>query len=170
MKEMNEQLGQLALDYKAKEDSMYEEIAPTALKMFDKGAVNNLVDAYNTVSKLFGLAGDYPAFSSDLKSLPADFVKGLSMIKKSVDDAVIMDAVDESLSFSLAGINTSNGLRMLATQLIGLSRDRGFKQFLLEQPVEEPVESTEEEPAPTAQMAPAPKSSKMSLGDLLGKL
>lgn len=167
---MNEQLGQLALDYKTKEDTMYEEIAPTALKMFSKSALNTLTDAYNIVSKLFGLAGDYPLFTEDVKTLPSDFVKGLSMIKKSVDDAIIMDALNEDAAISLAGISTDNGLRMLAGQLVGLSKDRAFKQFLLEQPAEKPAESTEEASMPTGEMAPAPKTGKMSLGDLLKNL
>lgn len=169
-KEMNPELGEMALEYKDKEDSMYKEIAPTALKMFSKASLNNLVDAYNVVSKLFGLPGDYPSFDADQKTLPVDFVKGLSMVKTSIDDAITMDVLDEDMSFSLADVNTSNGLLSIASKIIMASKDKMFKRFLLEEAPEPnaPTELRLQEEAPKPPVT-KPEGST-DLATLLGRL
>lgn len=128
-----------------KEDEMFEMASPVG-RWTDRG-LNILVKVVNKVLPLFGQTPDYPTFTKgDYKTLPADFMRVLSMISGAINDAITAEALDPSMAFDLPTMITDESAQAVAAKLDMLAKDKSFKQFLkqpkMAAPV--PVEPTEE--------------------------
>lgn len=137
-----------------KEDEMYEMASPVG-RWTDRG-LNILVKATNKILPLFGQTPDYPMFAKgSYKTLPADFMRVLSMIGGAINDAVAGEALDPSKTFDLPTMITDEDAMAVAAKLDTVAKDKSFKQFLKEpkmaapvsvEPAEEPqTEMTEEQ-------------------------
>ena len=145
---LSDSLGASALDYKETQDASMGSIAPKATKMFSKGAMNRLVKAFNKLKDAYGLQETYPDFTSDITVFPTEFVKLLSMVTASTQEAASQDVIEPKDTVSLDGIVKDTGVLMLASKLEALASYRPFKMWLVEAPsmdtselAEEPVET-----------------------------
>jgi hypothetical protein len=163
---LSESLGQKALQIKQSQDQLASSMAPTAVKMFSKRALNALVKSFNALAPVYGLMETYPEFTADAKTLPNDFVKYLIMVGQSTRDAVAQDIIDPELIVSLDGIKDDKGILRMSAQLDGLRKDRGFKAFLTEAPDYE-AEDTAEAEQPIEEAAPAEAPEEDELMSLL---
>lgn len=146
MEMLPEMLGQKAIALKSKQDEMFGPIAPVAVKLFTKGALNQLVKSFNDLAPAYGLLEKYPDFTADAKTLPVDFVKLLSMVGASTREAAAADVLDESEIVSLGGITKDSGLLMLASRMDSLKKDTEFKRWLTEAPDQLPPDEEPSEP------------------------
>lgn len=126
----------------SKEDEMFAATMPAG-RWTERG-LNMLVKATNKVLPLFGQTGDYPTFPvGEVRNLPGDFVRVLTMIADAVKDAVNAEVLDAGAGIVLEGMMDDSGAILLASKLDKLSKDRQFKSFLKEpKPEMEMPEST----------------------------
>ncbi len=134
MEQLPEMIGQKAVALKSKQDELFSGIAPVAMKVFTKGALNRLVKSFNDLAPAYGLLEKYPDFTADAKTLPVEFVKLLSMVGASTRQAAEADILDATEIVSLEGINKDAGILMLASRLDALKKDVEFKRWLTEAP------------------------------------
>lgn len=170
MEQLPEQLGQKALALKEKQDAMFAPIAPTATKMFGKSALNRLVKSFNSIAPMYGLLEVYPDFTADVKTLPVDFVKLLSMVGSSTRQAAEADVLDASQIVSLEGIVKDNGLLALAAKLDILKRDLEFKRWLTEAPDMMEGEGAPEDEPVSQEEAPSVESGDELMNLLKGRM
>jgi len=128
-----------------KEDEMYEMASPVG-RWTDRG-LNMLVKATNKILPLFGQTPDYPMFGKgDYKTLPADFIRVLSMIGGAINEAVTAEALDADKAFDLPTMITDADAQAVAAKLDLVAKDKSFKRFLAEPKMAPtvPVAQTEE--------------------------
>lgn len=135
------------------DEAVFAELAPQG--PFTKKAVNALVKSTNELLPLFGQEPTYPDFEGDVEGLPTDFVRVLAMFQGAVNAAVDAEMVDEEFDFMLEDLTDDRALLMLAGKLKNLSKQRDFKTFLKNPPMEEMdeeeamvVDNEMNEPAP----------------------
>lgn len=113
-----------------KDEEMYSNLAPKG--DFHQKALNALVVAANRLLPAFGQTPDYPQFSSDVKELPTDFVRILSMFCDASDDAVEGEVIDPELKISLDEMADDASLVSTAGKINALAASKDFKKFLKE--------------------------------------
>lgn len=113
-----------------KDEEMYASMAPKG--DFHQKALNALVQASNRLLPAFGQSPDYPMFSSDVKELPTDFVRILSMFCDASDDAVEGEVVDPELKLSMDELMDDASLISVAGKINALAASKDFKKFLKE--------------------------------------
>lgn len=127
------------------DEEMYSTLAPVG--KFSSRALNILVQATNKLLPLFGQDPNYPVISTDLKVLPTDFVRILSMFVSASTDASSDERITPDLVVSLDGIKDDSGLIALASKINLLAKSKDFKNFLKEpMNIEKKEEIVEENP------------------------
>lgn len=101
-----------------------------------------LVKATNKLLPLFGQSGDYPTLPGNLKELPEDFTRVITMFVAAVNDAIAEEVVGPEMAISLDSITDDTGLLTLAGKLQMLASSKDFKKFLSE-PAEDETRGTE---------------------------
>lgn len=144
--EMEAKVGEL----EAEEEGMYSDMSPVG--DFSKAALNSLVQAHNSVSKLFGMEA-YPVFESDMEQFPSRFTKEIMMIADAASDALEADVITEEMVPMIEGIKADRDVAMLAGKLSMLGKSKDFKKFLQEAPQEEEEMVAEEEVASEGEMS-----------------
>lgn len=132
-------------EVETREDEMYG--AAVKGKFTGKG-LNALVQATNRLLPLFGIKQEYPAFGPEtVASLPADFVRLLSMFSKAITDAVDKGILPEDAVIDLSVVTNDNSLQGLGGRLQMAAKSAPFKRFLMSKvaeggPAESPTEDT----------------------------
>jgi hypothetical protein len=142
----------------AKDEEMYSNMAPKG--DFHQKALNALVSSANRLLPAFGQTPDYPMFTSDVKELPTDFVRILSMFCDASDDAVEGEIIDPELALSMDELTDDASLMALSGKLNALSASKDFKRFL-----KEPYSKSEGKEA-TAKAPPTAPKGEMSSEDM----
>ena len=111
------------------EDMAYEMKSPKG--RFSGKALNALVDAANRLTPLFGISEKYEKFGPEtLTSLPAPFVRLLTMFATAIADAVEEGALTEDVALMMDGVTDDAGLQGIAGRLNMAAQSPGFKKFL----------------------------------------
>ena len=127
---MKEKVMEREGEMNATEDNLYAASSPVAVDMFHKKALNALVKATNKLLPLFGVSQAYAALPEDIKTLPTDFVRILSMFSSAISDAIAADTIEPDMAFSLEDITDDTGLVQAAGKIGAVSGERAFKAFL----------------------------------------
>lgn len=127
-KEVEGDVGEL----EAMDEEKFKAIAPKGL--FTVRGLNGLVNATNKLLPLFGQTGDYPTFKQDVKELPTDFVRVLSMFIAAIDDAIAEEIIGPEMAIDMASITDDTALTTIAGKLQMLSKIKEFKKWLQEAP------------------------------------
>jgi hypothetical protein len=146
----------------ATEDSLYAASSPVAVDMFHKKALNALVKATNKLLPLFGVSQAYAALPGDIKTLPTDFVRILSMFSSAISDAIAADTIDPDMAFSLEDITDDTGLVQAAGKIGMVSGEKAFKAFLKAPRKEVAAEEDQMDMAP--EMAESMDSEELFMG------
>jgi hypothetical protein len=127
---MKEKVMEREGEMNATEDNLYAASSPVAVDMFHKKALNALVKATNKLLPLFGVSQAYAALPEDIKTLPTDFVRILSMFSSAISDAIAADTIEPDMAFSLEDITDDTGLVQAAGKIGMVSGEKAFKAFL----------------------------------------
>jgi len=114
----------------ATEDNLYDASSPVAVDMFHKKALNVLVKSTNKLLPLFGVSKAYETLTEDMKTLPTDFVRILSMFSSAISDAIAADTIEPDMAFLLEDETDDTGLIQVAGKIGAVSGERAFKAFL----------------------------------------
>lgn len=133
------ELSSSVLEAERTDEEMYATMSPVG--KFSSRGLNILVQATNKLLPLFAQEPNYPMFSTDLKTLPTDFVRILSMFSNASRDASTDERITPDLVVSIDDIKDDSGLVALAAKINLLAKSKDFKNFLKEPA---PVESKEE--------------------------
>lgn len=141
------------------EEESFGAMAPTG--DFSAPGLNALVDGLNAVLPLFGI-DDYPRFSEGMQTLPARFVKQLTMVMEAASAAGLDDMV-----IDLGSIVDDRSLKMAAGKLRALAGSTDFKRYIRSERPEEAPTAPAPGGLPELPMAVAAKESGMSEDDLM---
>lgn len=118
------------------EEAIFQEMAPQG--KFSKKAMNSLVKSANELLPSFGQEPTYPTFEeATITQFPTDFVRVLAMFQGAVNAAVDAEMVDAEYDFMMEDLTDDRAVMMLAGKLKQLARQRDFKAFLKNPPMEE---------------------------------
>ena len=154
LEKMKETAMRRAGDVEEIEDENYAAASPKG--RFTPKGLNVLVDASNKLAPLFGIDDKYPKFTGieGLTTLPAEFVRLLSMFGKAIGDAVEADVLPEDAAIDLMTVVDDSGLQSLAGRIGMAAASPKMKKFLMRKVVKTGAaemtegESPEESPAP----------------------
>lgn len=124
------------------DDEMFAQMAPTG--DFSKNAMNRLVDATNKLLPLFDQTPDYPSFPDGVQQFPTDFVRVLGMFQGAINMAVDAGEIPEEMDFNMEDIQDDRSIMMLAGKISALAKNKDFKRFLENPPMEEEDQMEEE--------------------------
>lgn len=133
-------------DLELEDEAVVASLAPVGV--FTSRGLDPLVKATNMILPLFGQDATYPKIP-DTKKLPVDFTRLLIMFSTAVQDAIEADVLADEMEVDYSWLSNDTSLLTLAGKLQMLSKDKGFKKFLLEPPPEQKQEqedTTVEEP------------------------
>lgn len=153
LEKMKETAMRRAGDVEEIEDENYAAASPKG--RFTPKGLNVLVDASNKLAPLFGIDDKYPKFTGieGLTTLPAEFVRLLSMFGKAIGDAVEADVLPEDAAIDLMTVVDDSGLQSLAGRIGMAAASPKMKKFLMRKVVKTGAaemtegESPEESPA-----------------------
>jgi len=121
------------------EDELTSMSSPEATDMFHTKPLYALVVATNKLLPLFGVTKPYGSITEDVKTLPVDFTKVLSMFSAAISDAIAEDILTEDMSIDLDSVTDDAGLISIAGKLGMVSKSLPFKKFLKSPPVKKEV-------------------------------
>jgi len=153
LEKMKETAMRRAGDVEEIEDENYAAASPKG--RFTPKGLNVLVDASNKLAPLFGIDDKYPKFTGieGLTTLPAEFVRLLSMFGKAIGDAVEADVLPEDAAIDLMTVVDDSSLQSLAGRIGMAAASPKMKKFLMRKVVKTGAaemtegESPEESPA-----------------------
>ena len=153
LEKMKETAMRRAGDVEEIEDENYAAASPKG--RFTPKGLNVLVDASNKLAPLFGIDDKYPKFTGieGLTTLPAEFVRLLSMFGKAIGDAVEADVLPGDAAIDLMTVVDDSGLQSLAGRIGMAAASPKMKKFLMRKVVKTGAaemtegESPEESPA-----------------------
>lgn len=131
LEKMKETAMRRAGDVEEIEDENYAAASPKG--RFTPKGLNVLVDASNKLAPLFGIDDKYPKFTGiePLTTLPAEFVRLLSMFGKAIGDAVEADVLPEDATIDLMTVTNDSGLQSLAGRVGMAAASPKMKKFLM---------------------------------------
>jgi len=131
LEKMKETAMRRAGDVEEIEDENYAAASPKG--RFTPKGLNVLVDASNKLAPLFGIDDKYPKFTGiePLTTLPAEFVRLLSMFGKAIGDAVEADVLPEDATIDLMTVTDDSGLQSLAGRVGMAAASPKMKKFLM---------------------------------------
>jgi len=131
LEKMKETAMRRAGDVEEIEDENYAAASPKG--RFTPKGLNVLVDASNKFAPLFGIDDKYPKFTGiePLTTLPAEFVRLLSMFGKAIGDAVEADVLPEDATIDLMTVTDDSGLQSLAGRVGMAAASPKMKKFLM---------------------------------------
>lgn len=136
-------------DVEAEEDKVFAQVTPKG--DFHKKALNSLVDATNKLLPLFGITDKYEKFTEDVKELPVDFARLLTMFAKMIDDAIAAGILEEDNAIQLEAVTDDTTLLSLAGRIGVAAKSPKLKKWLKSPP----APKAEEAPAPPVEARPA---------------
>ena len=111
------------------EDEIYAATAPKG--KFSGKAANALVEATNRLLPMFGVEEKYDRFGGEtMTTLPAEFMRILSMFSKAITDAVDQGMLPEDTVLDFSMVTDDNGLQSLAGRIGMAAKSPSFKRFL----------------------------------------
>lgn len=129
MKQMAADVQKRQGEVEDREDELYSQAVKG--KFSGKG-LNALVQATNRLLPLFGIKDSYPSFGpTTMTSLPADFVRLLSMFSKAIGDAVDAGILPPDTVVDLTTVTDDSGLQGLGGRLNIATKSPGFKRWLM---------------------------------------
>lgn len=148
LEKMKETAMRRAGDVEEIEDENYAAASPKG--RFTPKGLNVLVDASNKLAPLFGIDDKYPKFTGiePLTTLPAEFVRLLSMFAKAIGDAVEADILPPDATVDLMTVTDDNGLQSLAGRVGMAASSPKMKKFLMRKVMKTGAEEMTEEESP----------------------
>jgi hypothetical protein len=146
LEKMKETVMRRTGDVEEIEDENYAAASPKG--RFTPKGLNVLVDASNKLAPLFGVEDKYPKFTGieTVTTLPAEFVRLLSMFAKAISDAVEADILPTDAEVDLMTVTDDSGLQSLAGRIGMAAASPKMKKFLLRKVMKTgAAEMTEEE-------------------------
>lgn len=115
---------------------------PVPEKPYNPKVVTSLADALSAASKLMGEEAEFEAYTEAVDEIGPDMARILTMVSEAAAD------YGEPLPVALEEITGDKDLTAITAHIMGLSKDRDFRDWLKEEVTEEPEEDEVTEEAP----------------------
>lgn len=103
--------------------------AESPVGQFTAAGFKPLIRNLNELLPLFD-AEPYPEITEDLEVWPEDLTRVVMMVETAVSDAIGAQEVDADKAIQMEGVASDRDLKVLASKIRTLARDKNFKRFL----------------------------------------